>query len=106
MAKPAKSYVHGTSPTPLIGETIGANLERACARWPDNEALVVRHQGLRWTYERLNREAGTLAAGLLALGLEPGERVGIWSPNNAESFPTITQKPIVAAMLPAAARRL
>jgi fatty-acyl-CoA synthase len=84
MMKLAKSYVHGTSPTPLIGETIGVNLERARLRWPGNEAVVVCHQGVRWTYEDLNREADGLAAGLLALGLEPGERVGVWSPNNAE----------------------
>jgi fatty-acyl-CoA synthase len=84
MMKLAKSYVHGTSPTPLIGETIGVNLERARLRWPGNEAVVVCHQGVRWTYEDLNREADGLAAGLLALGLEPGERVGVWSPNKAE----------------------
>jgi fatty-acyl-CoA synthase len=88
MTEPGHSYVHGVSTTPLLGETIGANLERAVARWPDNEAVVVRHQGVRWTYAQLTREVDALAAGLLALGLEPGERVGIWSPNVAEWMTT------------------
>ena len=81
-AKP--SYVHGASAAPLIGETVGAHLDRAAGRWGDRPALVVREQGVRWTYADLKREADAFAAGLLALGLEPGDRVGIWSPNNAE----------------------
>ena len=79
-----RSYVHGVSMTPLLGETIGANLERAAARWPDREAVVVRHQDVRWTYAALNGAVDRLAAGLLALGLEPGQRVGIWAPNSIE----------------------
>ncbi len=79
-----RSYVHGVSPTPLLGETIGANLERAVARWPDRDAVVVRHQDVRWTYETLNDAVDELAAGVLALGLEPGQRVGIWAPNCIE----------------------
>jgi fatty-acyl-CoA synthase len=84
MAKLTMSYVHGTSPTPLIGETIGVHFDKAVERWPDNDCLVVRHQGVRWSYREFRREVEALAAGLLALGLEPGDRVGIWSPNNAE----------------------
>jgi fatty-acyl-CoA synthase len=84
MAKPTRSYVHGVSKTPLIGMTVGEIFDRTAGRWPDREALVVRHQGLRWSYGELKREVDALAAGLLALGLEPGERVGIWSPNNAQ----------------------
>ena len=79
-----RSYVHGVSLTPLLGETIGANLERAAARWPDREAVVVCHQDVRWTYAALNGAVDRLAAGLLALGLEPGQRVGIWAPNSIE----------------------
>lgn len=79
-----KSYVHGASAVPLIGDTIGVHFDRAVARWPKSEALVVRHQGVRWTYRELQRQVDAFAAGLLALGLEPGDRVGIWSPNNAE----------------------
>ena len=84
MAALTQSYVHGASAAPLIGETIGALLERVTAEGPDRPALVTRHQSVRWTYAELNRRVDDLAAGLLALGLEPGDRVGIWSPNNSE----------------------
>lgn len=79
-----RSYVHGASAEPLLGETIGANLRATVARFPDRPALVVRHQGVRWTYAELLQRAEAFGAGLLAMGIEPGERVGIWSPNNAE----------------------
>jgi len=72
------SYVHGTSSSPLLGETIGACFDRAAGRWPDIEAVVVPHQGIRWTYRQLKQEVDAVAAGFLALGLQPGERVGIW----------------------------
>jgi fatty-acyl-CoA synthase len=78
------SYVHGASEIPLIGETIGVHFDRVAARWPELDALIVRHQGIRWSYSDLRREVDRLAAGLVALGLKPGERIGIWSPNNAE----------------------
>ncbi len=78
------SYVHGASDKPLIGETIGRFLEAAAARWGSRDALVVRHQGIRWTYADFAREVEALACGLLRLGLEPGDRIGIWSPNNVE----------------------
>ncbi|HEY7577770.1 MAG TPA: AMP-binding protein [Acetobacteraceae bacterium] len=84
MTEPARSYAHGTSPAALIGETIGANFDAAVARWGDRPALVVRQQGVRWSYRELGEKVDAFAAGLLALGLNPGERVGIWSPNNAE----------------------
>ena len=84
MGKLIQSYVHGASAVPLIGDTIGVHFDRAVARWPESEALVVRHQGVRWTYRELQTQVDAFAAGLLALGLEPGDRVGIWSPNNAE----------------------
>ena len=78
------SYVHGASAVPLIGETVGVHFDRVALRWGDRPALIVREQGVRWTYADLKREVDAFAAGLLALGLEPGDRVGIWSPNNAE----------------------
>src|SRR5438874_8830978 len=81
---PQPSYVHGASATPLIGETIGVRFDRIAERFGERDALIVRHQQVRWTYRELQRRADAFAAGLLALGLEPGERVGIWSPNNAE----------------------
>ena len=84
MSKLTQSYVHGVSTTPLLGDTIGVHFDSAVARWPEAEALVVRHQEVRWTYRALQQQVDAFAAGLLALGLEPGDRVGIWSPNNAE----------------------
>src|SRR5437763_2180471 len=78
------SYAHGVSDTPLLGETIGENLERTVARVPDAEAVVSRHQGQRLTYAELNEQVDVVARGLLALGLEPGHRIGMWSPNNVE----------------------
>ncbi|MGH6976074.1 MAG: AMP-binding protein, partial [Stellaceae bacterium] len=84
MAALALSYVHGASKRPLLGETIGQFFDAACARWTERPALVVRHQNVRLTYGELRREVDRLAAGLLTLGLEPGDRIGIWSPNNSE----------------------
>ncbi|MBV8916286.1 MAG: AMP-binding protein [Acetobacteraceae bacterium] len=83
-SSPATSYVHGAVEIPLLGETIGQNLDRTAQRFPDNPALIVRSQGVRWSYRELVQRAEAFAAGLLALGLERGERVGIWSLNNAE----------------------
>jgi fatty-acyl-CoA synthase len=80
----AMSYVSGASAVPLLGDTIGGQLDRTSARFPDHIALVVRQQGVRLTWRELAAEVDKLAAGLLSLGLEPGDRVGIWSPNNAE----------------------
>jgi fatty-acyl-CoA synthase len=84
MTDAAPSYVHGATSVTLIGETIGANFDRAVAEWGDRPALVVRQQGVRWTYRELGERVDAFAAGLVALGLRPGERIGIWSPNNAE----------------------
>ena len=81
---PQPSYVHGASATPLIGETIGVHFDRIVERFGDRDALIVRHQQIRWTFRALKERVDAIAAGLVALGLEPGERVGIWSPNNAE----------------------
>src|SRR5437588_5315365 len=80
----ALSYAHGASGVPLLGETIGANLERTVGRVPDAEALVSRHQGLRYTYAQLDEAVDVVARGLLDMRLSPGDRVGMWSPNNAE----------------------
>ncbi len=78
------SYVHGASVTPLLGQTIGENLDRAVERFGDREALVSCHQQLRYTYAELGEAVDRLARALLAGGLEPGDRLGIWSPNRAE----------------------
>ena len=78
------SYAHGASDVPLLGETISRNLDRTAERVPDAEALVSRHQGIRWTYAELAAEVDRMARALIAIGLEPGERLGMWSPNCAE----------------------
>jgi fatty-acyl-CoA synthase len=80
----AMSYVSAVSSVPLLGTTIGQSLERAVERWGERTALVVRQQGIRWSWRELDARAEAFAAGLLALGLVPGERIGIWSQNNAE----------------------
>ncbi len=80
----ALSYVHGTDPVPLSGETIGQVFDRICSEYPDGEALVVSHQDVRWTWSELRRKVDRLAAGFAALGLAPGDRLGIWAPNNSE----------------------
>ena len=78
------SYVCGCSTVPLLGETIGVHFERAAEQFAGRDALVVRHQKIRWTYAELKEKVDALAAGLLALGMVPGDRIGIWSPNNSE----------------------
>jgi fatty-acyl-CoA synthase len=78
------SYVCGVGGEPLLYKTVGAVLEEAAARWGEREALVVPHQNIRWTYRQLDEAADRLAAGFLHLGLVPGDRVGIWSPNRYE----------------------
>ncbi|PWV60178.1 AMP-binding protein [Plasticicumulans acidivorans] len=78
------SYVHGASAKPLIGMTIGRFLETAAERWGERDALIVRHQNVRWSYSQFLEEVRRLAAGLRRIGLEPGDRIGIWSPNNVE----------------------
>ena len=78
------SYVHGAHDVPLIGQTIGPYLSSVAERFGDREALVVPHQDVRWTYKEFNDRVTRLAAGLLRLGLTPGDRIGIWSPNCAE----------------------
>src|SRR3954462_1210816 len=85
----AMSYVSGTSDTPLLGKTIGQALDDAAAAWGERPALIDRGTGTRLTWRQLRDQADAFAAGLLALGLKPGERIGIWSLNRAEW--TLTQ---------------
>jgi fatty-acyl-CoA synthase len=85
----AWSYASGASDTPLLGLTIGDAFDQTVARFPEREALVVRHQGLRYTYSALREAVEACARGLMALGVAQGDRVGIWAPNRAEW--TITQ---------------
>ena len=79
-----KSYYCGASTTQIIYETIGGFFDGVAETYPDSQALILRHQGVEWTYAELQRRVDQLAAGLLALGIVPGDRVGIWGPNSAE----------------------
>ncbi|MFY9887936.1 MAG: AMP-binding protein [Streptosporangiaceae bacterium] len=78
------SYSHGASPQELLGETIGDNLRRIAVTYPASEALVDVPTGRRWTYAELDADSDTVGVGLLALGINKGDRVGIWAPNCAE----------------------
>ncbi|MGH6870188.1 MAG: AMP-binding protein [Rhizomicrobium sp.] len=84
-----ESYVKGASLPPLKDATVGAALEEAARIHGARTALVSRHQDIRWTYEELNARADTLGAGLLEMGLAPGDRIGIWAATCAEW--TLTQ---------------
>jgi fatty-acyl-CoA synthase len=83
-ASPQISYDHGVSAKKLIGATIGAFFDGQVEKYREREALVVKHQNVRWTWGELARRVDDLAAGLMTLGLERGDRVGIWSPNTSE----------------------
>lgn len=72
----ALAILSGSNVTPLLQETIGQNLDRTVARYPDRDALVVPFQAIRWTYRQLDHEVRRVARALLALGLEKGDRVG------------------------------
>jgi fatty-acyl-CoA synthase len=78
------SYAHGTSSTPLLGETIGANFERTVGAHGDRDALVVGHQDVHLTYAQLDEQVDRVARGLMAYGLRRGDRMGIWASNRAE----------------------
>jgi fatty-acyl-CoA synthase len=93
------SYDAGPTDTPILEETIGANFERTVAAYPDTLALVDRGQGLRYTYAELNAEVDLIARGLLARGIEKGDRVGIWSPNCAQWIVTQLATATIGAIL-------
>jgi len=89
MRKTLPSYTSGTAEVPLLGMTIGEMLDRTTEKFPDNEALVCLHQDIRWTYRELQEKVNEAARAFMALGVERGDRVGIWSPNRYEW--TVTQ---------------
>ena len=89
LKEPGLSHVVGADGAPLMDLTISEALTRAAEKWGGQEALVSVHQGIRWTYDELANLAEDFAAGLLTLGIEKGDRVGIWAPNLAEW--TLTQ---------------
>ncbi|KAG7460251.1 hypothetical protein MATL_G00219320 [Megalops atlanticus] len=75
------SYVHGTSSLSLLSCTVGQTLRSAVERWPDREAVVFLQDGLRKTFAQFQQDVDQAAAGLLALGLKRGDRLGMWGPN-------------------------
>ncbi len=78
------SYLSGSSDVPLLGMTIGDQFDQIVDRFPDNEALVVKHQNIRWTYSELSEKINGCARAFIAIGIQKGDRVGIWSPNRFE----------------------
>lgn len=89
MSKTLPSYTSGTAEAPLLGMTIGEMLDRTAAKYPDTEALVCLHQDIRWTYKEFVDKINEAARAFMAIGVKPGDRVGIWSPNRYEW--TVTQ---------------
>lgn len=82
------SYSKGPTDTILCDQTIGQYFDHIVAKFPNQPALISSHQGIRWTYSEFQNQINCLATGLLALGIKPGDRVGIWSPNCAEWYLT------------------
>ncbi|MDD1692532.1 MAG: AMP-binding protein [Methanoregula sp.] len=78
------NYASGTSAFPLKGMTLGEMLEDIASKYPDTEAVVSVHQNIRWTYREFLRQVHNVARGLMGLGVEKGDRVGIWAMNHAE----------------------
>ena len=78
------SYDYGTGAAPLLGQTLGQALNSAARRFGARDALVSCHQNVRYSYADLLHEVNRAAKAMLALGVQRGDRVGIWSPNNAE----------------------
>jgi fatty-acyl-CoA synthase len=93
------SYDAGPTDTPILEDTVGGNFERTVAAYPDTLALVDRGQGLRYTYAELNAEVDLIARGLMARGIEKGDRVGIWSPNCAQWIVTQLATAKIGAIL-------
>jgi len=105
MTKLTQSYMTGEGSGQLLYKTIGKHFDEIVEQNPDNLALIVRHQDIRWTYQEFQREVDRLATGLIALGIEPGDRVGIWGPNSYEwvltQFATAKMGAIMVCVNPA-----
>ena len=78
------SYVSGNTDVPLLQQTIGESLRETARKYPERPALVVKHQSINWSYRQLDEQVDAFAAGLLRLGFEVGDRVGVWAPNCVE----------------------
>ncbi|HEX3795690.1 MAG TPA: AMP-binding protein [Acidimicrobiales bacterium] len=103
--EPVLSYASGDTSVPLLEQTIGRNLRDTVTRFPDNEALVDVPSGRRWTYAEFGRDVDALASGLLAAGVAPGQRVGIWAPNCPQwtllQYATATMGAVLVTINPA-----
>uniref|UniRef100_A0A8C6U5V6 Medium-chain acyl-CoA ligase ACSF2, mitochondrial n=1 Tax=Neogobius melanostomus TaxID=47308 RepID=A0A8C6U5V6_9GOBI len=101
----SSSYVHGTSSASLLSLTVSQALDSVTQRWPDREAVVCVEDGIRKTFEQFHQDVDKFAAGLLALGLKPGDRVGVWGPNSYEwilsQFATAKAGMILVSLNPA-----
>jgi fatty-acyl-CoA synthase len=80
----ASSYVSGSTDQALLSQTIGDALGSAAKRYAERPALISKHQSIRWSYQELNERVNAFAAGLVAMGFQKGDRVGVWAPNCAE----------------------
>jgi len=78
------SYTCGTSDKPLLGSTIGNIFDQTVAQYPNNEALIVKHQNIRYTYQQFKEKVDECAKAFLAIGIKKGDRVGMWAPNCVE----------------------
>ncbi len=95
----AQSYASGTSPIPLLGETLGAAFDRVADAYATREAVVSAHQNIRYTYAELRERTDTFARGLMALGVGHGDRIGIWSTNTIEWVVAQFATPKIGAIL-------
>ena len=93
------SYISGTSNTPLLGITIGDMFDQTAGKYPDNEVLIVSHQNVRWTYAQLQAKVNECARAMMAIGLQKGDRIGIWAPNRYEWLVTQLATAKVGAIL-------
>lgn len=93
------SYLSGTSDIPLLGITIGDMFDQVAEKYPNNEALVVHHQNIRWTYQQLKEQVDNCARAFMAIGLQKGDRIGIWAPNRYEWVVTQIATAKVGAIL-------
>ena len=80
----ALSYASGISHEPLLGTTIGNKFDEIVSRFPENDALIVHHQNVKWTYSELQEQVNDCAKALIVSGIRKGDRVGIWSSNCCE----------------------
>ncbi|HAS46458.1 MAG TPA: AMP-binding protein [Microscillaceae bacterium] len=93
------SYLSGISNTPLLGITIGDQFDQTVAQYPNNDALIVYHQDIRWTYQQLQQEVNRCARAFMTIGLQKGDRIGIWAPNRYEWLVTQIATAKIGAIL-------